>query len=233
MKTEVIIAEVLTHTILWGSVLFFLILHKRLDRSYKLLALSAIVDASLTAVGTLFLINKTNNLFVKHFAMHEQVLFICAAFFFLFKDARFRTGLIVLGCFYFLFSLFDTIFYESLKMAPSNIIVVGSLLLIFCSFFLFYEIFREGKVLYLENYPHFWLGASVLIYYGATIFISLFLNILTYELPVWMYNFFYFIDLFLFFLSKVALLFGAYLLSRNGSQNISRTPSLNLKTNRV
>jgi cellulose synthase/poly-beta-1,6-N-acetylglucosamine synthase-like glycosyltransferase len=162
-----------------------------------------------------------NNWFTKHISAHLEFVLLGVCFYFLFTDKRFKNGLLILGGIYTVFSVLDTIYLEPLSVAPGNIILVGSVINILCALGLFYQIFREGKVLYIERHPYFWLSSSILVYFGCTLFISMFLNYLVFNLPLWMYDIFFFVDLFIFFVSKVFLLYSGYLLAYKYKKDVS------------
>lgn len=214
--------------ILWSCAFLFLYWYKRLDRSYKLLGISSWLYVFGVTISLYLGYNGMNNLAMHHILNHLEFIFLGAAFYFIFNHTLFKNGVILLGIIYLLFSILDTIYLEPFYMAPGNIQVVGNICAMLSAFGVFYQIFREGKSLYIEQDPYFWLGASVLTYYGASMFISLFQNYLVYDLPLWMYDFFFYIDLFLFFLSKVALLYGAYLMTRKDRSELNNASSMNL-----
>lgn len=228
MDISLIISESLTHLILWSCALVYLSWYKRLDRPFKLMAITSFIDVICVSVSTYLLVTKTNNWPINHFVSHAEFILLGASFYFIFIDNRFKKGVIVMGCIYLVFSIFDTIYLEPFHMAPGNIRVLGNIFCMLCAFGLFYQIFREGKSLYIEREPYFWLGASVLTYFGASMFISLFHNYLVYDLPLWMYEFFFYVDLFLFFLSKVALLYGAYLMTRKDRSELNNASTMKL-----
>jgi hypothetical protein len=189
-----------------------------------LLAIFSFIQALLAALSTNLLLLSVNNWFTRHIGAHLEFALLGACFYFLFTDKRFKNGLLILGGLYTVFSVLDTIYLEPLTVAPGNIILVGSVISILCALGLFYQIFRESTVLYIERHPYFWLSSSVLIYFGCSIFISMFLNYLVFNLPLWMYDFFYIADLFIFFISKVFLLYGAYLLAYKYKEDDSLIP---------
>lgn len=230
MDPILILSEILTHAVIWSCVIIFILLFRKLSRSYRLLAISSFIQALLIVLNTYLLLLSVNNWFTRHIGAHLEFALLGACFYFLFTDKRFKNALLILGGFYTFFSVLDTIYLEPLTVAPGNIILVGSVISILCALGLFYQIFREGKVLYIERHPHFWLSSSVLVYFGCTIFISMFHNYIAFDLPLWMYDFFFFADLFIFFVSKVFLLYGAYLLAFKYKEDDSLIPHNVIKT---
>jgi tetratricopeptide (TPR) repeat protein len=211
--SSLIISEVLTQAIQWTCAIVFLLLFRKLDRSYRLIAIISFIQTPIVIVNTYILSLSLNNSIIKHISTHIEFLLLGACFYLFFTDRRFKKGLLILGGFYAAFSVIDTIYLEPLTVIPSNIILFGSMICLLCALGLLYQIFLEGKMLYIDQHPYFWLSCSVLIFFGCTIFISLFNNFIVYNLPLWIYNFFFSVNLFFFFVSKVLLLYGAYLLA--------------------
>jgi tetratricopeptide (TPR) repeat protein len=211
--SALIMSEVLTQAIQWTCAIVFLLLFRKLDRPYRLMAIISFIQTPIVMVNTYMLSLSLNNSMIKHISTHIEFLLLGACFYLFFTDRRFKKGLLILGGFYAAFSVIDTIYLEPLTVIPSNIIVLGSMICLLCALGLLYQIFLEGKMLYIDQHPYFWLSCSVLIFFGCTIFISLFNNFIVYNLPLWIYNFFFSVNLFFFFVSKVLLLYGAYLLA--------------------
>ena len=210
--SALVLSEVLTHAIQWTCAIVFLLLFRKLDRPYKLIAIISFIQIPIVMINTYMLFSSLNNSIIKHISTHVEFVLLGVCFYIFFTDTRLKNGLILLGIFYVVFSVLDTIYLEPYTtVVPVNILLFGSVICFLCSLGLFYQIFREGKILFIDRHPYFWLSCSVLIYFGCTIFISLFNNFMVYNLPLWIYNFFFSFYLFIFFVSKVLLLYGAYL----------------------
>ena len=217
--SALVLSEVLTHAIQWTCAIIFLFLFRKLDRPFRLIAIISFIQTPIAMMNSYMLISSLNNSIIKHIATHLEFILLGLCFYFFLKDTRLKIGLILAGSFYAVFSLLDTIYLEPYAtVAPVNIILFGSVICFMSSLGLFYEIFREGKILYIDRHPYFWLSCSVLIYFGCTIFISLFNNYIVYNLPIWIYNFFFSFYLFIFFVSKALLLNGAYLVYKKHNE---------------
>ena len=72
--------------------------------------------------------------------------------------------------------------------------VASSVLLIGLSTFYFFKVFDEAVIPILTDFPFFWINSGILIGFGTSIFITIFLNLML-ELPLFMTQFLWLIQL--------------------------------------
>ncbi|TNF48426.1 MAG: hypothetical protein EP305_05505 [Bacteroidetes bacterium] len=221
MDLFIIIYESITHLILWTCAGFLLYRFNRLDRSFKILAIYSIIQPMFVTVSTYLAFNGMNNHLIRHILTHLEFMFMIAAFYSYFKEKIiFNVSLMIMSFIYVVFSIFDTLYLEPVSISPANINLVANVIFILCALGVFYDLYEKPTVVFLEKEVYFWMGASFLTYFGATIFISLFFNYIAFELPLWVYDFFASLDLLIFAIAKLFLLYGAYLLARNRSSHL-------------
>lgn len=216
MTLYVYIYLAITFLILFVCAGYFMYIYKSLDRSFQWLAIFSFIQPLLVLTSTYFALKGINNYVFIHIIKHLEFLFIAAAFYHYFKGNHIiKNSLLVISLFYIIFSILDTIFLEPITIAPSHINVVANVIYILFSLAIFYKLYQTPTLLYIEKQAYFWLSASLLCYFGSTIFMTLFFNYLALDLPLSVFSFFEVIDLAIFLISKIFLLYGAYILVQN------------------
>jgi len=168
----------------WASLVLALIFFARFSKSNKWLSVYLILLPFLVLWMNHDAYQHKNNMYLKHILSHFEIFIFSIYFYFLFEKYIFKR--LVIGVFvgYVIFSVFDSIYYESFSIYPSNIGFVYSLIVIFFSLLFFFEIYEKGEVLYIERHPHFWINCAFLLYYSGTLLLGLFSNYLMTRIPL-------------------------------------------------
>lgn len=167
----------------WVSLVLALIFFRGYSGPTKLISVYLIVLPLIVIAINYVAFQHHNNMYLRHVLAHFEISIFTFFFWVLFETKFFKK--LVLGLFlvYFIFSVFDTIYYESFSVYPANIGFMYSLMIIFYCLLFFYETYEKGEVLYIERHPYFWINSALLIYYSGTLLLGLFSNFLMYKIP--------------------------------------------------
>jgi len=167
----------------WVSLVLALIFFTRFSKSNKWLSVYIVLLPFLVLWIDHEAFQQKNNMYLKHILAHLEIGTFSLYYFFLLERKIFRKLIQLLFTGYIIFSIIDTLYYESFSIYPSNIGFVYSLMIILYSLLFFFEIYEKGEVLYIERHPHFWINSAMIIYYSGTLILGLFVNYLMYRIP--------------------------------------------------
>lgn len=159
----------------------------KIPRELKIIAAFYIIYPFLVYYITFLAENHINNMFWKHFSWHLKFLVHSLTYYQLLSSVKLKKVIVVLIVAYSIFSVFDTLFLEPFSYYPSNISFVCTGVFIVHVFLLYYQIYTENKIRYLERNAYFWLNSGVLFYYLSTILFSLFYNYVVYNASMEVY----------------------------------------------
>jgi len=118
--------------------------------------------------------SRMNNMYVLHIYTVLEYAFWSLFYYQLFEKRIVKRIILSLLIIFCAFSIFNTIYWQSLEMYNSySRSLEGAFLLCFAITW-FYKVFINGKITSLEKHPVFWVNAGVLVYFSGSflLFIS-------------------------------------------------------------
>lgn len=146
-----------------------------------------------------------NNMHLKHILVHVEMLVYTLTYYQLLVSYQAKKLLLYVLSFYVVFSVVNTIYFESFHLFPSNISLVSSVIYLLYTLLFYHQIYTENTVRYLEKYPYFWFNSGILFYYLSSTIFSLFYNYIVYNQSMEFYFYFEKIDSILFILFKICI----------------------------
>ncbi len=147
---------------------------KRFSKLFWTLCSLLIVAAIISYSAYILYQNRTNNMYLLHIYTVLEYTFWSLFYYQLFEKRIVKNVIIYLLIVFALFSVGNTIYWQSLEMYNSySRSVEGAFLLCF-GIAWFYKVFVNGKIVKLETHPVFWINAGVLVYFSGSflLFIS-------------------------------------------------------------
>jgi drug/metabolite transporter (DMT)-like permease len=143
-----------------------------LKKTHRIILLILVLVAIVEYLG-FYLANNGKPNIIYYNAIFVYTLPIVYLFFFLevFKLRKANKTLQVLGLMFLLYGLVNTFFITPFQEFHSDSYIIGSLLIVGCSFYFFYSIVSKNLFLEIDLlwFPVFWVVAFLLFFYSSSI----------------------------------------------------------------
>ncbi|WP_430413151.1 hypothetical protein [Kordia sp.] len=147
---------------------------KRFTKLFWTVGSLLIVSVIISYSAYLLYQNRANNMYLLHIYTVLEYAFWSLFYYQLFKKQIVKRIIIILLVIFILFSITNTLCWQSLEMYNSfSRSLEGAFLLCF-GIAWYYKVFVNGKIVKLETHPVFWINAGVLVYFSGSflLFIS-------------------------------------------------------------
>lgn len=137
-----------------------------------------LISASISTISRYLWSIKENNLYLLHIYTIVEFCGWAIIYYKLFDSKNSKKTIRVIVVTYLMFAVLNSVYWEPLDTFNSNSRSLESIILIVFSIAFFVKIFKEKKVLRLENNFSFWMNSSVLIYFSSSFLLFSFSNVL-------------------------------------------------------
>lgn len=134
---------------------------------------------------------KLNSNIVYHFFVVVEYAFYSVIFFMYLKGKAFHRALIFIFILFLTGEVLNTYFFQSVRQANTNMLIIEALLLVVWALYVFKQIREDVSDVALFKKPAFWIASAVLVYYSLNTLIWGFHSIRVYNMksaPLLIYN---------------------------------------------
>lgn len=160
--------------VLAGAIFF-----RRLPRMFKFLFIYAFIvflnDIAVYSMASMHL----NNMALIHFYTFLEFTFISFVYYQIAMKKWFKVIVLIAAIFFYLFSILNLVFLESLDAFNSIQSYVEGIVILIYTLLYFGDLLSRDVFIYLERSPLFWLNCGFLVYFAGTFFLFIFNTELT------------------------------------------------------
>ena len=182
-------ALISTYSII-GPLLISAIYFKRLPNVLKILSTFVFINLFIEIVNFYHSYKEINNMFVFHIYTYIEFAMISTIFYTLFKSRKLKIGVFISVGLFYLFSIFNLIYWESINGFNSNQFAFEAVLVFIYCIVYYTELMKNPSVIHLEKSPDFLLVSGYFLYFSGTfmLFISSKELLLTNSAGYWILN---------------------------------------------
>lgn len=149
-------------------ILVMLFRFKRFTKLFWTLAVLLLVALIISYSAYILYQNRTNNMYLLHIYTVLEYALWSIFYYQLFEKKVAKKIIVSMLLLFVIFSITNTIYWQSLEMFNSYSRSVESAFLLCFAIAWFYKVFVDSKIIKLESHPVFWINSGVLVYFSGS-----------------------------------------------------------------